>query len=162
MNKLVEPKKPYKPSKPSLPSPPSEYDYIRNSFEANSNDIYNLLDICEKLNVDLITLDPKKLIFEFENYSDYDYSESRLTVSYDENIKVKKSQYVIDYENKNYQKALKAHSKKVKTYEAKLEKYNNDIKVYNVNKKEYDKQMEEADMARKIEMFNKLKKELKM
>lgn len=160
--KLIEPKKPYKPSYPCVPSPPDKYDYIKNSFEVNSNDTYNLLDICEKLTVDLITLDPKKLIFEFDNYSDYDYSESRLTVSYDEKIKVKKAQYLIDYETKNYQKALKAHNKKVKTYEEKLEKYNKDIEVYNEKKKDYDRQVKEADMAYKLEMYNKLKKELKM
>lgn len=162
MKKLVEPKKPYKPSKPSLPSPPDEYDYMKNSFQMESYTVYNLLDICEKLNVDLITLDPKELTFELERYSDYDSSDATVIVTHDTKLKIAKSQYVIDYENKNYQKALKAHNKKVKTYEAKLEKYNNDIKVYNVNKKEYDRQMEEADMARKIEMFNKLKKELKM
>lgn len=160
--KLVEPKKPYKPSKPSLPSPPDEYDYMKNSFEANSNETYDLLDIFEKLSISLLTLDPKKLIFNFDYYSDYDYSESKLTVLYDEKIKVKKAQYVFDYETKQYQKALKAYDKKVKKYEEKLAKYEKDIEVYNVKKKEYDRLVKEADMAYKIEMFNKLKKELKM
>lgn len=160
--KLIEPKKPYKPSKPYLPSPPDEYDYRKNSFQMESRNVYNLLDICEKLNVRFETLDPKELIFELEIDSYYDSSDATVTVTHNTNLKIAKSPHVIDYENKNYQKALKAHAKKVEQYEEKLEKYNNDIKVYNEKKKEYDKQVKEADMAYKLEMFNKLKKELKM
>jgi hypothetical protein len=157
--KLVEPKKPRKPSEPYSPSIPTDYAVVPNRIELDSNANYTFKEICNKLNVKFDEIDPEKLIVGFDYYRDYDYSSVTVSIEYGE-IKAKKSQYIIDYETKDYYKKLKKYQKDFNLYNERLKKYNEEMKVYNVQKAEYDKQMKEVENQKKLETFNRLKKEL--
>ena len=157
--KLVEPKKPRKPSEPYPPSIPLSHESIPNRIELDSNANYTFKEICNKLNVKFDEIDPEKLIVGFDYYRDYDYSSATVYIRYGE-IQTQKSQFVIDYETKDYNKKLKKYYKDLNLYNERLKKYNEEMKVYKVQKAEYDKQMKEVENQRKLETFNKLKKEL--
>lgn len=157
----VKPRKPSEPYKPPVPQKPDEFEFIPNKFDLHTS--MNLLEICQKLNIDFTTLNPEDLFIDHYD----DYGGGYTTIYHATNIKVKKSDHTFKWEIANYEKDVKNYNSKLKKYEKKMEKYNEEMKVYDeqmkVYKEEvkaYNQKMKELQAQEKLEMFNKLKKEL--
>jgi hypothetical protein len=167
MSKLVAPKKPNPPRLVCKPDKPTEY-YVKNDYKyvtyLDSVGYNQVIDLLEKNLVsngyEVYNIKEEFISIEIEQDSYGDYSKAELLICYNGEVKRKKTQLELDYENKLYEKNLNKYKKDLETYKIKYKEYQEKNKVYLKEKKEYDRLLSELDRENKIKLFNKLKKEL--
>lgn len=169
MKKLVEPKKPRKPPIPCKPLEPSPYEtvnYICCKTFSETIDYKDVLSLMKKYLVDnnyeIVEFKEECVSIEIEqDHYDYEgYSKAELIISYNSELRRKRSESEFEFLMDTYKKNLKVFEKNKEKYDFKIKEFEEKNKIYLERKKIYDNELAKLTRDQKLKLFQKLKKEL--